>query len=132
MKTLHLEVLTPQATLLEQDVTSLVVPLLNGWLGVFPGHAPFQARLLPGEVIFRSAGQERMMATLGGTLVTDGDRATILTGVAMLDHDLDVLEQRISEEAEQLTKMEEEAEKHFDRVYRQMAHTFKHRRGHYR
>lgn len=132
MKTLHLAVLTPQTTLLDEDVASLVVPLLNGWLGVFPGHAPLQARLLPGEVIFRTAGQQRMLATLGGTFVTNGSTATILTGVAMLDGDLDVLEQHISEEAEQLTKMEEEAERHFDRVYRQMAHTFKHRRGRYR
>lgn len=129
MKTLHLEVLTPQTTVLDQEVASLVVPLRNGWLGVFPGHAPFQARLLPGAVIFRSAAQERIVATLGGTIVTDGARATILTGVAMLDRDLDVLEQHISEEAEQLAKMEAAAERHFDRVYRQMAHTFKHRRG---
>lgn len=129
MSTLRLEVLTPQATVLDQDVESLVVPLPDGWLGVWPGHAPFQARLLPGEVLVRSAGQERVLATLGGTLATDGSRATILTGVAMLDCHLDALEQSISEEAEQLATMEQEAERHFDRVYRQMAHTLNHRRA---
>jgi F-type H+-transporting ATPase subunit epsilon len=132
MSTLRLEVLTPQATVLDQEVASLVVPLPDGWLGVWPGHAPFQARLLPGEILFRSASQERVLATLGGTFATDGVRATVLTGVAMLDCHLDTLEQRISEEAEQLAEMEQEAERHFDRVYRQMAHTFNHRRRRYR
>jgi hypothetical protein len=49
--------------------------------------------------------------------------------VAGLDSDLETLERSISEEAEQLAEMEQEAERHFDRVYRQMAQTLNHRRG---
>jgi hypothetical protein len=61
--------------------------------------------------------------------MVEDNRVTILTGVAELDSNLEALERSISEESEQLAAMEEEAERHFDRVYRQMAQTLAHRRG---
>jgi len=56
---------------------------------------------------------------------------TVLTGVAAVDCPLENLEHAISEESQQLAALEREAEKHFDRVYRQMAHTFNHYRRRY-
>lgn len=131
MTSLHLEVLTPRTTVVDFEVDSVTAPLPDGWLGILPGHAAFQARLMPGEVLFTVNGKERMLATLGGTLTMDGATVTILTGVAALDCDLETLEQNISEEAGQLAEMETEAERHFDRVYRQMADTLTHRRRRY-
>ncbi len=81
-----------------------------------------------GEVLFRTAGKERVLATLGGILAVDGDTVTILTGVAALDRTMEMLEREISEEAQRLATLEQEAEKHFNRVYRQMARTFNHQR----
>jgi F-type H+-transporting ATPase subunit epsilon len=128
VKTLHLAVFTPQTTVFAAAVDAVIVPLPDGWLGVFPGHAPFQARLMRGEVLFRVDGKERVLATLGGTIAVDGGTVTILTGVAALDRDLETLERDISEEGQRLAALEQEAEKHFNRVYRQMARTFNHRR----
>ena len=125
MRQLHLEVLTVQGAVLDQPVEAVVLPLVDGWKGVLPGHAGFEARLLRGEIIFRSQGVERPVATLGGTVVVERDRVTVLTGAALLDRDLAGLEQEISGELEALQALEAEAERHFDRVYRQMAETFR-------
>ena len=130
MKTLRLTVLTPQATVFDEKVDAVVMPLADGWLGVFPGHASFQARVMRGEMLFRISGKERMLATLGGAVAVDNGTVTILTGVAALDRDLETLEREISEDAQRLAVLEQEAEKHFNRVYRQMARTFNHRRRH--
>jgi F-type H+-transporting ATPase subunit epsilon len=128
VKTLRLTVLTPQATVFDDTVDAVIMPLPDGWRGVLPGHISFQARLMRGEVLFRVGGQERLLATLGGTLAVERGSVTLLTGVAALDRSLETLERELSEEIQRFAALEQEAEKHFDRVYRQMAGTFNHRR----
>jgi F-type H+-transporting ATPase subunit epsilon len=121
---LHLEVVTPQALVVEADVVAVIAPLLDGWRGILPGHAPFQARLMRGELLFRTGSAERTVATLGGVLATDGRRVTVLTGAAAADTDLITLERAIDEEIQRLQAAELEAEKHFGRVYRHLARAF--------
>jgi F-type H+-transporting ATPase subunit epsilon len=118
---MRLVVLTVDETVFDAAVDEVVVPLPDGWLGVRPHHAPFQARLLAGDVVVRAAGRERTLATLGGTIIVDRDEITILTGVGKLDFDLDTLERAIGDDLKRRRTLEQEAEKHFDRVYRQMA-----------
>jgi F-type H+-transporting ATPase subunit epsilon len=90
-------VLTPLATVLECDVESVVVPLADGWLGVLPGHAPFAACVMAGEVLVRAGGDERLLATLGGTLSVEPDAVVISTGAAAPDRHLAELEQEIGD-----------------------------------
>jgi F-type H+-transporting ATPase subunit epsilon len=124
MPRLRLEVLTPGETVFDAEIDAVVVPLADGWLGVLPGHASFQARLMRGEVVVRMGGKTRLLATLGGTIRVHDETVTILAGSAGLDRNLEALEREISGQAQRLATMEKEAEKHFDRIYRQMAHTF--------
>lgn len=118
---MRLLVLTLDETVFDGAVEEVVVPLPDGWLGVRPRHAPFQARLLAGDVVVRVDGGERTLATLGGTIMVERDEVTLLTGVARLDQDLEALERAIGDDLRRRTALEHEAEKHFDRVYRQMA-----------
>jgi F-type H+-transporting ATPase subunit epsilon len=128
MKTFHVTMLTPLATVLECDVESVIVPLADGWRGLLAGHAPFEARLMAGEVLIRVDGRDRLVATLGGALSVERDGVTLLTGAAALDKRLDELEREIGDEARRRTTLEQEAEKQFDRVYREMARTLNARR----
>jgi len=82
MSGLRLAVLTPDASVLDEDVDEVVVPILDGWIGVLRGHAPFQARLLEGEVVFRKGDRERVVVTIGGTIGVTESAVTILTGAA--------------------------------------------------
>jgi F-type H+-transporting ATPase subunit epsilon len=125
---LRIEILTPQGTVLDAPVDSVVAPLPDGWIGILPGHSPFQARLLAGVVALRADDRQRVVATLGGVLSTDSDVVTILTGSARLDADLHELEADIGQRAEQAQAIEHEAEKHFGRVYRALADTLNRRR----
>jgi F-type H+-transporting ATPase subunit epsilon len=126
---LQVEVLTPQGVRFDEPVDALVAPLPDGWIGVWPGHAPFQARLLPGVVAVRRGERERFIATLGGVLSTEANLVTILTGAARPDADLARLEEEIGQETARAQAVEHEAEKHFGRVYRALADTLsQHRR----
>ena len=42
-KTLHLEVITPDAAVLHEDVDFILVRALDGDLGIMPNHAPLIA-----------------------------------------------------------------------------------------
>ena len=44
-KTLHLEVITPDAAVLHEDVDFVLVRALDGDLGIMPSHAPLIASL---------------------------------------------------------------------------------------
>jgi F-type H+-transporting ATPase subunit epsilon len=122
---MRLEVLTPQAVVFEGEVDTVVAPLPDGWIGVLPGHAPFTARLMRGQVVFRRDGRDRTLATIGGSVAVKDDTITLLTGAAVLDATFDELEASLGAEAEQVRAMEREAERHFDRVYRTLADTLR-------
>lgn len=127
MSSLRLVLLTPLATVFDGAVDAVIVPLADGWKGILPGHAPFQARLLAGDVLVRIGGKERIGATLGGALTVELGAVRILSGVAALDTDLKALERGIDDELRRLTGLEQEAEKHFGQIYRRMARTLNHR-----
>jgi F-type H+-transporting ATPase subunit epsilon len=127
--TLRLEVRTPQAVAFEGEVESVVAPLADGWLGILPGHYPFVARLMRGQVLFRARDRERRMATIGGAISVRDDLISVLTGAAALDVSFAELEAGLGAEAEQIRELEQEAERHLDRVYRTLADTLRpHRR----
>ena len=44
-KTIHLEIITPDAAVLNTDVSFVLVRALDGDLGIMPGHAPLIASL---------------------------------------------------------------------------------------
>ncbi len=131
MKALRLTVLTPLVTVFDETVDAVIAPFADGWRGILPGHTSFVARLRRGEILFRIGAKERRIATVGGVFSVDQEQVTVLTGVAAVDCPLEQLAHAISEETQQLATLEREAEKHFDRVYRQMARTFNHRRRHF-
>jgi len=121
MSDLRLLVLTPDGVVFDAHVDEAVVPLADGWVGIRSRHAPFQARLMAGQVVLRAGGRERLLASLGGTVLVEGGEVTILTGVARLDVELETLEREIGDDLKRRAALEQEAEKHFDRVYRNLA-----------
>ena len=123
MNRLRLEVLTPEQAVYDGEVDAVIAPLPDGWRGILPGRLAFCARLMAGQVVFRTGGRERRLATVGGTLAVAGDTVTILTGAAVLDRDFDALERELREHLARVAAAETEAEKHFNRVYRQLART---------
>jgi F-type H+-transporting ATPase subunit epsilon len=125
VKTLRVEIMTPQAVVFEGEAEEVVVPLADGWLGVLPGHSPFAARLMRGHMLLRQDGKERLIATIGGSISVQDNLATLLTGAAGLDMTYPELEASLGAEVEQVRAMEQTAERHFDRVYRTLADTIR-------
>ena len=127
---MRLLVLTPEESVFDGQVDGAIVPLPDGWLGIYPGHLPFSARVRPGEILVQVGDRSTVIATIGGILSVEDDAVTLLTGAAKTDTTLERLEHDIGNETRQLAALEVEAERHFDRVLRQVANTFaRHRRS---
>lgn len=66
-KTLKLSLITPQKQLLDGlAVESVVLPALQGEMGVLPGHIPMMVQLDFGPLRYKQDGQEKEFAVLGG------------------------------------------------------------------
>jgi len=79
---LHLEVITPERKVYEDDVDMVIAPGSEGYLGILPHHAPLLTALGPGEFRVKKAGTEEVLAVFGGFMDVRGDRVVVLTDAA--------------------------------------------------
>lgn len=57
MAKLHLQLVTPERTVLSEELVSLVCQTTEGQITILPGHAPLIATLVSGELIAKNGGQ---------------------------------------------------------------------------
>jgi F-type H+-transporting ATPase subunit epsilon len=87
MKTLRLELVTPNARVWRGDVRSVTIPAAKGDMGVLPGHAPYLGLLNEGRVTARPATRGQRLLTFnvtGGFAEVLPDSVTILADSAEL------------------------------------------------
>ena len=88
-KTLKLDVVTPDRTLFSGEITSLVVPAVEGYLGVLPNHAPMIVGLVPGEVKYHCDGKTYYIAIAGGFMEIGSNKVTLLADSAEKADEID-------------------------------------------
>lgn len=76
---IQLEIVTPKGVVLQQGVEEVIVPTVNGELGVLPGHLPLLAALHTGLLHYRVKGELLDVGVGGGFVEVVGDKALILT-----------------------------------------------------
>jgi len=86
---LKLEIVTPEAIILSEDVEMVTLPGVEGELGVYPMHIPLMTQIVPGELRFIKDGEERLMAVGEGFVEITGDKISILTDMAIESKDID-------------------------------------------
>ena len=79
---LTLEIVTPDRSLVREEVDEVVVPGSEGYLGVLPGHTPLLAMLKVGELWFRLGQEKQFLAIAGGFVEVLPDRVTVLADIA--------------------------------------------------
>ena len=87
---IHLKIITHEKIVLEQDIDELQVQAADGRLGILKNHVPVICALNIGVTKIVYDSQERQIATMGGILQFENNRATILTDNAEFDCDIDV------------------------------------------
>jgi F-type H+-transporting ATPase subunit epsilon len=89
MAKLQLEIVTPEAKTFSEEVDMVVLPGVEGELGILPLHVPLMTRLLPGEIRI-TQGQKQVELVVGnGFVEVMPDKVSILTDMALSDSEVD-------------------------------------------
>src|SRR5208337_1476726 len=89
---IELSVVTPERQLLQENVVEVIIPGLDGELGILPGHAPLITELGIGELRYRTAASSQpiLLAVLSGFAEVLPDRVTLLAETAERAEEIDL------------------------------------------
>lgn len=87
---LHLQVITPERKLLDQFVSRVTVPEVDGYVTILPGHAALVAEVGSGDLEYEVEGETRDAAITGGFLQVQEDVVKILANSALLPEEIDL------------------------------------------
>ena len=96
MAKLLLEIVTPEAKAFSGEVEMVVLPGVEGELGILPMHVPLMTQLLPGEVRILQDGKQTELVVGTGFVEVSQTHVSILTDMAMSDTEID---EQVAEEA---------------------------------
>ncbi len=88
-KCFHLEVVTPDRQFYIGDADSLVLPAIDGYMGVEAGHEPVVTAVVPGELKYRSEGAWTHAVVSQGLAEIMPDRVMVLTTSAERPEEID-------------------------------------------
>jgi F-type H+-transporting ATPase subunit epsilon len=89
---LSLEIVTPEAKVYSDTIDTVVIPTVEGEIGILPGHIPLVTQILDGELRVTKGSQTQWLAVSGGFAQVEGDKVRVLA-----EHAID--EEKIDEKA---------------------------------
>jgi len=90
-KRLSVEIVTPDRIVFDEEIDFIVVPGIEGYLGVLPMHAPIVSGLDVGVLKVIRDGKETKMAISGGFMEVNNDKVVVLADTAEHADEVDVI-----------------------------------------
>ena len=95
---IKLTIVTPERSLLSEDVDELQLPGAAGYLGVLPGHAPLFTELKVGELSYRKGNTWTSLAVAWGVAEVLPDQVRVLAETAERAAEIDLERAKRSKE----------------------------------
>jgi len=111
--TITVDVVSAEEQIFSGDAEFVVLPGVDGELGVYPRHTPLFTQIKPGAVRIKVPGQvqEELVFVQGGFLEVQPHKVTVLADTAIRAHDLDEAKAlEAKKRAEEALKNKESAE----------------------
>jgi len=108
---LTLEIVTPEARVYSDTVDNVVIPTVEGEIGVLPGHIPLLTQVDHGVLLVSKGGTTQVLAVGGGFAQISGDKVSVLAEHACSE---DKIDEAAVEEAMKRAEKEMEEAKHLD------------------
>jgi F-type H+-transporting ATPase subunit epsilon len=86
---LILEIVTPSARVYSDTVDTVVIPTVEGEIGILPGHIPLLTQVDAGELRVTKNGKTEYLAVGEGFAEIDGDKVSILAEIAIDEQKID-------------------------------------------
>jgi len=103
---LTLEIVTPEAKVYSDTIDSVVIPTVEGEIGVLPGHIPLLTQVEDGELRVTKGATTELLVVSGGFAQIDGDRVRVLAENAINEEKIDehAVEAALKRAEEQLSE----------------------------
>ncbi len=86
---MQLDIVTPEKKAFSDEIDSVVVPGVQGEMGILKSHAPLVTTLAPGELRYLKGGEEHSLAIGTGVVEISNDRVSVLTDMALGESEID-------------------------------------------
>lgn len=115
MSKLSLKLITPERTVVSEEVRSLSCPTTEGQITILPGHAPLVATLESGELIAKNGGEDHFIHVAGGFIEVRGSNQIVILADAAEHHfEIDIARaEEVKKQAEQLMQSQHLAEEEY-------------------
>jgi F-type H+-transporting ATPase subunit epsilon len=87
---IELIIVTPEKSVVHEQVDELQIPGAEGYLGILPGHAPLFSELKVGEVGYRKGETWFFLSVAWGFVEVQSDQVRILAETAERAHEIDL------------------------------------------
>jgi F-type H+-transporting ATPase subunit epsilon len=86
---LILEIVTPEARVYSDTIDTVVIPTVDGEIGILPGHIPLLTQVEHGELRVTKGNTVSFLAVGGGFAQVSGDKISILAERAITEDKID-------------------------------------------
>ena len=86
---LTLEIVTPEARVYSDTIDSVVIPTVEGEIGILPGHIPLLTQVADGELRVTKGTTTTYLVIGGGFAEIDGDKVSVLAERAIAEEQID-------------------------------------------
>jgi F-type H+-transporting ATPase subunit epsilon len=86
---LILEIVTPEARVYSESVDTVVIPTVEGEIGILPGHIPLVAQVGAGELRATKGNVTQLLIVGGGFAQVTGEKVSILAENAIQEDKID-------------------------------------------
>lgn len=86
---LTLEIVTPEARVYSDTIDQVVIPTVEGEVGILPGHIALLTQVEDGELRVTKNGQTEYLVVGGGFAQVEGDRVRVLAEHAITEAKID-------------------------------------------
>ena len=108
---LTLEIVTPDARVYSDTIDNVVIPTVEGEVGILPGHIPLLTQVEHGELRVTKGAETLLLAVSGGFAEIGADRVHVLAEHAITEEKID---EKAVEEALRRAQKELDEAKHLD------------------
>jgi len=123
MSTMQVEVVSSEQNIYSGEASFVVVPTVQGELGIYPRHEPIMSLVRPGALRLTVPGEaeEVLVAVSGGVLEVQPDKITVLADVAVRSTEMDQARAEAAKKAAETGVSEARDEKSLAEAHKALA-----------
>lgn len=110
---LHLIIVTPEKTVVDDDIDELIVPTTTGELTILPHHVPLVTQIASGVINIKKNGREEIFAVDGGFLQVGEKEIIVLADYAASGKDISAIKAEEAKKAAERAMKEKKSDVDF-------------------